>query len=188
MIIQGEAGGFRHWEQGFRRDAAQDGLALFREHLRRLELPDEPEKLVNGTIMITGVCCAYLSLDGQVLTDFLAAQPYRLRDDSINAYAFTFNLFDQAYARILTPIDYKCLDLADLFEHPHHAYQRCGFTDLYVSRIDGRPLSGKEIEDVEAAITRDLRSDFSEDEVDFWTDPDSIEGVLKVCVYDIESE
>ncbi len=94
MIMQDEAGVFRHWEQGFRRAAAQDGLALFCEHLQRLELPDEPEKLVNGTIMITGVCCAYFSLDGQVLTDFLAAQAYRPRDDSVNAYAFAIKKKD----------------------------------------------------------------------------------------------
>ncbi len=73
-----------------------------------------------------------------------------------------------------------CLDLADLFEHPHHAYQGCGFTDFYVLRIDGRPLSGKEIEDVEAAISVPISRKTRY--------PDSIEGVLKVCVYDIESE
>jgi hypothetical protein len=176
------------WAQNFRRDAMEDGMAFFRDHLHGLNMPDEPERLLNGTIMVVNACCAYLSIDGRPLMDFLAMQTYRPMDDSDAEYSFTFNLFGNAYARILTPIDCKCLDLANLFNHPWHEFSMCGFSDFLVTRIDGNPLSEDEIEKIEKVITDDFRFDYTEEEVDFWTDPDSIEGALYVYVYDVDRD
>jgi hypothetical protein len=176
------------WSRSFRRDAMKDGMALFSNHLHGLNLPDEPEKLLEGTIMVVNACCAYLSIDGRPLNDFLAMQTYRPTDDADAKYVFTFNVFDKTYARILTSIDCKFLDLADLFGHPWNELSICGFSDFLVSRIDGNPLSEDEIEDIEKVITDDLRFDYTEEEVDFWTDPDKIEGALYVYVYDVEND
>ena len=60
---------FKQWEKSFRRDAEKDGMALLREHLQRLDLRDEPEKLLNGTIMFMSACCAYLNIDGRTFND-----------------------------------------------------------------------------------------------------------------------
>jgi hypothetical protein len=186
MIMQDHA--FQRWAKNFRRDATEDDMTLFRDHLLGLNLPIEPEKLLNGTIMVVNACCAYLSIDGHQTNDFLSVQTYRPMDNTDAKYSFTFNLFDKAYARILTPIDCKCLDLADLFDHPWHELSMGGFSNFLVSRIDGNPLSEDEIENIEKVITDDLRFDYTEEEVDFWTDPDSIEGALLVCVYDVDRD
>ena len=39
-----------HWVRKLKKDAEADSFALFREHLHRLGLPDEPELLLAGTI------------------------------------------------------------------------------------------------------------------------------------------
>lgn len=179
---------FKQWEKSFRRDAEKDGMALLRKHLQRLDLRDEPEKLLNGTIMFMSVCCTYLNIDGRAFNDFLAIQAYRPLCDEVANYSFTFNLCDRVYARIITPIDVKCLDLADLYGHPWHEFKMCGFSDFRVFRIDGNALSKDEIEQIEKVISDDIRFDYSEDEVDFWTDQDSIDGALLVCVYDVEND
>jgi hypothetical protein len=179
---------FKQWEKSFRRDAEKDGMALLREHLQRLDLRDEPEKLLNGTIMFMSACCAYLNIDGRAFNDFLAIQGYRPLCDGVAHYSFTFNLYDRVYARIITPIDVKYLDFADLYGHPWYEFKMCGFSDFCVSRIDSNALSKDEIEQIEKVISDDIRFDYSEEEVDFWTDQDSIDGVLLVCVYDVEND
>jgi len=186
LTMKGNA--VQKWTRNFRRDAAKDGMALFHDHLHRLALPDEPAKLLEGTIMFVNTCCAYLSINGQQFEDFLKQQTYRPADDTDSNYSFTFNIFDKAYARVITPIDCKCLDLADLFDHPWDEFSLCGFSSFLVSRNDGNPLSENEIEDIENIITADLRFDYTEEEVDFWTDPDSIEGVLFVYVYNVDGD
>lgn len=177
---------FQQWERKFSRDAKADGMEYFRNYLRRLNLPDEPKTLLNGTIMVMQACCAYLHIDNRQLHEFLETQPYLPDESNSSHYAFTFNLHDKAYARILTPLTLKHLDLADLFNHPWNNFRLCGYSGLYVSHTDDSPLTKKEIEDIESAISADLRFDFTEDEVGFWSDPDTNEGILYVCVYDVD--
>jgi hypothetical protein len=43
-------------------------------------------------------------------------------------YAFTFDLFGMAFARILSTPDTKNFDLADLYNHPWDYLKRAGYT------------------------------------------------------------
>ena len=178
---------FRQWSDSFRLDAEKDGMMVLRNHLQRVGLPDEPDKLLDGTIMFMSACYAYLTIDGRSIEDFLAMQAYRPTTNDSH-YSFTFNLCDRTYGRIITALDIMCIDLADLFGHPWDDFKMCGYSDFRVARIDEFALTGREIEDIEKAITSDIRYDYSEDEVEFWTDPDSIDGVLYVHVYDVTPE
>ncbi len=49
-------------------------------------------------------------------------------------------------------------------------------------------FTSKEKKLLEKEITYDLRYDFSEDEIDFWLDDSTIEGVLRAYVYDADTE
>ena len=40
------------WESEFRSDAKADNLAQFEDHLHRLGLPNEPEALLQGTVLV----------------------------------------------------------------------------------------------------------------------------------------
>jgi hypothetical protein len=64
------------WEREFRKAAKADKLVLFRDHLKRLELPGEPELLLEGTVEAVTACCAYLNVDGRPFDKFLAMQRY----------------------------------------------------------------------------------------------------------------
>lgn len=176
------------WAKNFCRDAKQDDLALLRDHLRRGGLPDEPEKLLIGTIMFVEACCAYLIIDCQPIEEFLAMQSYRPTVDADSHCSFTFNLFDKAYGRIITPFDKKDLDLVDLFGHMWYEFKLFGFSNFYVSRLDNRALSAAEITEIKEAITYDIRYDFDEDEVEILIDQNIIEGVLLVHMQDVTSE
>ena len=52
-------------------------MSLLRDHLHRIGQSDEPEKLIDGTIMIMSACCAYLQIDGRSMDDVLDMQAYR---------------------------------------------------------------------------------------------------------------
>jgi hypothetical protein len=175
---------FTQWADRFQYDALKDNMALLRKHLNRVGLPDEPEKLITGTIMYMNACCAYLSIDGRSYDDFLAMQAYHPELDTNSHYSFTFNLFKRTFGRIITPLDLKCLDFADLHHHPWDAFKTCGYSDVRVARLDGNDLSQDEMQAVEKAVTEDIRFDYSEDEVDVWFDQYTIDGILLVYCED----
>lgn len=176
---------FSRWANRFRREAMRDNMELARNHLQRIGLPDEPEKLVDGTIMFMTACCAYLQIDGRSMGEILGTQAYRPDLDADSYYSLTFNLFDRAFGRVIAPRDFKCLDLADLHDFPWDDFRRCGYYDFRVARLDNKALSNLEIEEIENAITNDIRFDYSEEEVAIIFDRDAVPGVLVVYLVDI---
>ena len=156
---------FAAWAAGFRAAAEGDELALFREHLRRLGLPDEPQLLLDGTIHFVAMWFGFYSLggDSEGFTRLLQMQTYDPAEATDATYAYTFNLCDKAYARVLLDTKYQNLDLADLFEAPWNAYRVAGYSEFYISRLDEEPLEDAEREELQDEIKGDLFYDYSED-------------------------
>ena len=180
---------FKEWENDFRSSAKADNFALFREHLQKLDLPDKPKLLLEGTILAMAACCAYQSMDGRSYTEFLAMQKYNPDNIGKAKYAFTFELHGKAYARILvSKKSGSGLDLADLYEHPWGKYKACGYNRIWVSRTNSKALTHKEKTRLEEEVTDDLRYDYSENELGFWFDDSTIEGVLRIEVYDLDED
>ena len=176
---------FSEWAEEFRVDAQADDCQLLRRQLQCLELPDEPGLLLEGTIALMQMTVAYLAMDGQAVAEFLRQQRYHPTQAEAVPYQVTFDIHGKAYARVNVPASLRPVDLADLYEMPWTAYERVGYSDFWISRVDGRALGAQEIADFEAAVETDLRFDYGEDEVTFWFDPDSQEGCLKVTVQDV---
>lgn len=53
----------KRWERSFRTAAEADGYTVFRDHLRRLELLDYHESLLEGTVIAGRASCDYMALD-----------------------------------------------------------------------------------------------------------------------------
>jgi ADP-ribosylglycohydrolase len=176
------------WEQDFRADAKADDHRIFRAHLRRLELPDEPELLLEGTILVVQMSLAYLALDNQEVQELLAQQRYEPTAVVRLPYQLTFDIHGKAYGRINVSAEMRQVDLADLYATPWHAYNRVGYRSFWISRVDGAPLSPQEITDFEKTVNDDLRFDYCEEEVDYWFDPDTYQGFLRVIVQDVYEE
>lgn len=175
---------FAAWEASFRLAAQADANSLLSEHLAKFGLQASPDLLLEGTIEFVRACVAFASLDGHSSDEFLDLQKYDTRAAVGAMYAFTFDVFDRGFARILTPSDLRGLDLADLYGIPWDRYERVGYERLWLSRIDGDDLSQVELDALELAVTEDLRFDYAEDELDFWFDPDTYPGTLLVEVQD----
>jgi len=174
------------WEADFRKAAKADKLVLCRNHLHRLGLPDEPELLVQGTVLAVQACCAYASLDRQSFAEFLQLQKYCPADAPDAKFAFTFDLCGKGFARVLVSTLRGVIDLADLYGHPWWEYQVCGYRCFWVSHTDGKDLSGEELAQIETEVTEDLRFDYPENELGFWFDDSAVEGVLQVTLQDLD--
>ena len=161
---------FHRWERSFRADARSDNYAVFRDHMNRLGLPDEPKLMVEGTIRVVEAILAYSSIDGQPSELFLERQKYNPSQATDACYALTFDLCGRAYARVLVDRELKSVDLADLLGHPWEDYEVAGFTRIWISNPDWTGLTSEELKQLEDAVTDDLLFDYSEDEVNFWFD------------------
>jgi len=173
------------WEETFRAAATADNYQIFKSHLRALDLPDEPALMLDGTILFAQMSVAYLSMDGQQVTEFLAQQRYDPSQVNGAPYMVTFDIHGKAYARINLPATLRPLDLADLYGTPWNTYERVGYSDFWISRVDGKALGAQEMADFEKVVESDLLFDYDESEITFWFDPDSQEGTLKVTVQDV---
>lgn len=176
---------FFEWKREFRKDAAADKLALFREHLKKLGLPGKPKDLLKGTILAVCACCAYESIDGRSYEEFLAMQKYNPAGTPKVKYAYTFRGRNKFLARILTPNKMKSLDLADLYDHPWKEYKTYGYEGILISRTDGKNLTAREKANLEEQVTDDLRFDFDEEELEFCFDDSTPKGVLHVYLYTV---
>jgi hypothetical protein len=179
---------FGKWANRFRCEAVIDSAALLRRHLQRIGLPDEPEKLVEGTILCVNVAGAYSAIEGRSIKEFLSQQSYRPTMDPNTYFSFTFNLRQHTFARIITPLEAKPLDLADLYGHPWNQFKMCGYSEIRVARLDDADLSEAEYELIEATITDDIFFDFTDDEVWVVFDRLAVPGILVVYLLDTETD
>ena len=183
------------WARTFRAAAEADDYAIFRDHLRRLELPDEPLLLLEGTIHFVVMWSAFFSLDRtESFARLLRMQTYDPAQATEAHYAFTFDLCGKAYARVLVDTKYGNLDLADMNEAPWNEYRVAGYRGFWVSHLDWSPLTQGEREQLEQEIEGDLYYDYSRQElqVDFidegWGEDFFDETCLCVRVQEIPEE
>jgi len=174
------------WEDEFREAAKANDFNLMRDHMHRLSLPPEPELLVHGTVLVVRACCAYAALDGQSISSFLQLQRYFPADAPDAKYVSTFDLSGKGFARVLRSANDTVLDLADLYNHPWWEYEVCGYHCFWVSRTDGKDLSGAELRKIETEVSEDLRFDYSDDELEFWFDDSAVEGILQVNLQSLD--
>jgi hypothetical protein len=165
-----------------------DSAALVRTHLKRLELPDEPVKLLEGTILLVETAAAYASNDKGDPKAFIAQQAYHPALDPDTYYAFTFNLHNHTYGRVITPLEKKTLDLADLFGHPWNEHKCCGYNEIRICRLDNADLTDAECEQIEKTITDDIFFDFSEDDLWIVFDREVVTGILVAYFFDMETD
>lgn len=173
------------WEKSFRQDALADNHQVLQTQLRSLDLTADPRLLLEGSIVFVHSCVAYMVLDEQQVTDFLALQQYRPSKVADAPYRLTFDLCRKAYACVNLPASLSPVDLADLYGTPWNDYQVVGYCDFWIARADGTALSSEEISGFEKVVDDDLSFDYAEDELSFWFDPDTHEGILKVTVQDV---
>ena len=183
-----DANELKVWAKRFRADASADNYALFHKQLQRLELPDKPKLMLDGTIRVMQAIWSYAKLDVRPTDQFLAMQQYDPSKATGAIYAFTFDLHGKAFARILADSKLVLPDLADLYNHPWNKYKRVGYCSVFISHPDFSPLTEQELEELEKEVADDIRFDYSADEVFIGFDDVNYPGCLIVQVQDCDPE
>lgn len=160
---------FSRWQKEFAAEARANSFAEFRRHLEYLDMDFPPEAMLEGTELLLSAVMAYREMDGQAVESFMNQQRYRLAGEGLLPYCLTFNLCGRGVGRILTDEKFSEIDFADLYDHPWYDFKVVGFQQVWISRLDGEPISKTEREDMERHITNDLYFDKEETElrVDF---------------------
>ena len=171
------------WERDFRTAAGADLCGIFRDHLRFLELPGKALSMMEATVLMVHASAAYYTTDGRSYDDFLTMQEYNPAQSPHARYAFTFDLYGRAYARLLVASEIHAIDLAGLYGHPWEPYRTVGYSQIWISHTDWTDLTKQEMAVVDKQATRDLRYDYAEDKLGFWFD-DSNAKYLYVYVYE----
>ena len=176
------------WEAAFRADAAADQCASLMELTRRFDLEVDPQQLLESTIDFVTASISFQSLDGDAGPRGLGMQAYHPDPKAGGIYAITFDICRSGAARVVTSAALIEVDFADLYGMPWQRHRVVGYSEFFISRIDGVDLTSDELADLERRITGDLLFDYSEDELDFWFDTDTYAGALRVGVNDHVAE
>lgn len=175
------------WERTYRSDFARDGGAMFEPLLARFGLKVDAKAVLEGTVDFVMASAAFARLDGAAVDGLLASQRY----DSLATaavYVLTFDIHGRGAARLLVSPNLRPVDLGDLYEFPWHRLQRVGYSDFWISRLDGVALEGAEIDELHRLVTDDIMFDCDDDEISIIFDPDTYGGALAFSVYDTPEE
>ncbi|MEX1028055.1 MAG: hypothetical protein WD049_08635 [Candidatus Paceibacterota bacterium] len=176
------------WRTSIAKAAEADEMKLLREHLRWLDLPDQPELLLQGTLAMVPVTIAYRSIDGRDAQGLLDMQTYDPARATKASYALTFDLFGQAFGRILVDQSLHECDLADMLDAVWLDLEICGYRSFYITRTDGQALATVEAAALEELVRDDLYFDYSEDELAVWFDDSRSRDYLYVDVREIDDQ
>ena len=116
--------------------------------------------------MLMPAVMAYRQLDGQSNEEMLTRQKYWLGGEGLPHYCLTFDFFGLAVGRVLTDAKFSDVDFADLFGHPWEGIRRVGFSNVWISRLDGKSIDDPEFIAIESHILGDLFFDYDESELE----------------------
>lgn len=171
------------WEKEFRAAFAHDSGARFEPLLQRYGIRTGAQEMLEGTVDFVTACAAFSNMDGAGIDALLADQRY---DDqgSTATYVLTFDLFRRGSARLLVRPEMKSIDLAELYEYPWDRLRAAGYSDFWISRLDGEDLSMEEVEELTRVVCQDIWIDYTEDDLSIIFDPDTYAGALSITVYE----
>jgi hypothetical protein len=180
---------FQKWLREFTAAAAADNYADLLRPIEHLELKCSPKNAMAATIALVNAIVAYCQLDGRDCEAFLTRQQYGFNSDGGNKYCLIFDLSgttSKYFGRILTDINFTSIDLEDLFDHPWPMSNTAGFTEAYITRLDGRQIHKREIGSLYKVVASDMYYGHSEDELSVDVIPSEFEDT--VVIYAVETD
>jgi hypothetical protein len=180
---------FQKWLREFTAAAAADNYANLLRPIEHLELKCSPKNAMAATIALVNAIVAYCQLDGRDCEAFLNRQQYGLNPDVGNKYCLTFDLSGMTskyFGCILTDINFTSIDLEDLFDHPWPMSNTAGFSDIYITRLDGKRIGTREIKRLYQVVASDMYYGHSEEELSVDVIPSDFEDT--VVIYAVETD
>jgi hypothetical protein len=180
---------FQKWLREFTAAAAADNYAELLRPIEHLELKCSPKNAMAATIAMVNAIVAYCQLDGRDCETFVNRQQYGLNSDKRNKYCLIFDISGMTskyFGRILTDINFTSIDLEDLFDHPWPMSNAAGFTEVYITRLDGKQIGTREIGKLYKVVASDMYYGHSEKELSVDVIPSDFNDT--VVIYAVETD
>ncbi len=175
---------YDRWLRSFSADAVADDANELQRHIDYLQLGCSRADLILGTDLLVLANIVYLSMDGQDSKEFLERQRYWLCGDGLPHYILTFEMGVGHFGRLLADRKITGIDFADLFDHPWPPFESAGFSQVFISRLDGEPIEADEFKEIEKRVTEDMYYDFTEDEVSVTIQPTDLDDTVVFYAHD----
>jgi len=179
---------FARWWADFRAQAEADDCQELQRHLDYLGIKSTRQAFLHGTEELLSVIMAYREMDGQGSKDLLSQQRYRLAGADLPLYCLTFSICGRGFGRVLVDEGLTGVDFADLYGHIWYAYERVGFDQVWISRLDGESIDEIEPAGLEKRILNDLYFDIEEDEINVHLYTQELDDTAILIVQDREEE
>ena len=159
---------FQKWMREFTAAAVKDNYAELLRPIKHLKLECSAKDALASTISLVLAVVVYCEMDGRNCETFLKQQHYQLDANDEIEYCLVFDLTGLTgsyFGRILTDINFTSVDLEDLFNHSWPMSDTAGFTEVYITRLDGKRIGKRELGRLYKQVTSDLYYGYSEDEL-----------------------
>lgn len=166
----------KQWTATFIKAAEADAFHGVETHLCRLGAPASGRAMAEATALMLAHLdgCYTVEHKRRDFRSLLSKQTYDPKRAEGARYVVTFDIFGRASARLLVD-ELAELDLASLNWTEWLRYERIGYSRLWISRIDGRPLGKREVVRLSNAVQADFDVDYTDEEVqvtyfpsDYW--------------------
>ena len=179
---------YSQWQRNFSAEAKADNYKELRRHIEYLDLHCTPADFLKGTEMLLYAVLQYYTIDNIDYTSFIRQQRYHLSGEGLPFYCLTFQLTIGHYGRVLANNALSDVDFADLFNHPWDKYKTAGFHQVWISRLDGKPISKKEYDTLDHLVRGDMYVDYEEEEVDVYVNMTELSDTVSVIAQDTDTE
>ena len=180
---------FNKWGREFSAAAAADNYAELLRPIQHLELECSAKHAMTATLSLVCAVVAFCKLDGRDCEAFLKQQQYRPASGSENEYCLTFDLSGTAsryLGRILTDTNFTSIDLEDLFDYPWPMSQTAGFSQVYITRLDGKRIGKRELKRLYKQVAEDMYYGHSEEELSMDVIPSDFDDTVVIYAVDTE--
>jgi hypothetical protein len=159
---------FEKWMREFSAAAVKDNYAELLRPIKHLNLECSAKDALDSTIELVLAVVVYCQMDGRDCKTFLKQQHYRPDSVGNAGYCLIFDLTGlkgSYFGRILTDINFTSIDLEDLFNHGWSMSDTAGFTEVYISRLDGKRIGKRELGRPYKQVAEDMYYGYSEEEL-----------------------
>jgi hypothetical protein len=165
---------FNKWKREFAASAKADNYVELLRPIEHLGKDCSKEDMMACTILLVRAVMGYCQMDGRECGGFLKQQYYHPDGRDEVFYSLTFDLSGVAsshFGRILTDINLTYVDFEDLFNHAWTGCDSAGFTEVYITRLDGKRIGKRELKRLNKEVTSDMYYGYNEQElsVDVYT-------------------
>jgi hypothetical protein len=159
---------FDRWVREFSAAAAADRYRELLRPIKHLDFECPAKNVMEATVWLVCAVVTFCKMDGRDSETFLKQQHYLPQSKCENEYCLIFDLSGvgkKYFGRIVTDANFTSIDLEDLFNFEWPMSQTAGFSEVYVTRLDGRRIPKRELRRLYKLVAEDMYYGYSEEEL-----------------------